>query len=63
MQRQNAQAWTLPRVGEQPEFGTTVIPNHPGYPMAKPRWSSTARAARRHFRSTPKADIRFQRNI
>ena len=36
MQNQNAQAWTLPPAGERPEFGATVIPDHPGYLMPSP---------------------------
>jgi hypothetical protein len=36
MQNQNAQAWSLPPVGERPEFGNTVIPDGPGYVMPSP---------------------------
>jgi hypothetical protein len=36
MQRQNTEIWTVPPVGERPEFGATVIPNHPGYLMPSP---------------------------
>jgi hypothetical protein len=35
MQYGNTTTWSSP-IGEQPEFGTTVIPDHPGYLMPSP---------------------------
>jgi hypothetical protein len=37
MQHENTAIWSSPTpAGERPEFGTTVIPNHPGYLMPSP---------------------------